>query len=174
MYTRLLQDMLSNRYNNVLRTLQVHVRVSAADKKGVLQLLHGVHGRLDDGRCLVEKLLPDEHGVVRFRLAPEEPLPATGNGGLAEPSSPAAASPQVEAAQVTHSSDSHAAAVGAAGLSYQEDITPAQNFDPAELPALQPRPASASPRGKEQLEAYMQINSYSQVLKLEVQHRPCP
>lgn len=39
-----------------------------------MQLCSGDKGRLEDGRPLVEKFLPDSAGVVRYRLAPEDPL----------------------------------------------------------------------------------------------------
>lgn len=39
-----------------------------------MQLCSGDKGRLEDGRPLVEKFLPDSNGMVRYRLAPEDPM----------------------------------------------------------------------------------------------------
>ena len=129
-------------------------RLSVADHKCYLQLVHGVHGRLDDGRCLVERLAPDEHGVVRFRLAPEEPVSAQMSEGLAGPPSPTPApapvapAPLIEPAQAASSMDTHAPAAAAEeaaeALSHYEGILPSQNLTPAELPGVQPEPASLS------------------------------
>ena len=119
-------------------------RLSVADHQCEVQLVHGVHGRLDDGRCLVERLAPDEHGVVRFRLAPEEPVSAQMSEELAAPPSPAPAlySPapliEIEPAQAPASVHNHAPAAAAEeaaeALSYDEGISPSQNLSPAEVP----------------------------------------
>ena len=136
-------------------------RLSVADHQCEVQLVHGVHGRLDDGRCLVERLAPDEHGVVRFRLAPEEPVSAQMSEELAAPPSPAPAlySPapliEIEPAQAPASVHNHAPAAAAEeaaeALSYDEGISPSQNLSPAEVPGgwpgLQSRPASSSQGG---------------------------
>ena len=122
-------------------------RLSVADQKCELQLVHGVHGRLDDGRCLVERLPPDEYGVIRFRLAPEELISARVSEGMAAPSSQSHASqaPLTETVQAPASVNNATAAApaGAAGaeaLSLSEDITPFQNVKSAELPAVQHEP----------------------------------
>ena len=134
--------------------------ISVADHKCVLQLVHGVHGRLDDGRCLVERLPPDEYGVVRFRLAPEELISPQLSEGLAALSSQSHASQATltETAQAPASVNNATAvapagAAGAEVLSLYEDIVSSQNLNPDELPAVQLEPSQGvdsaeSPRGQ--------------------------
>lgn len=119
-----------------------------------MQLCTGVHGRLDDGRCLVEKLPANSHDTVKYRLAPED-APEDAPEGAPEHSSQALASQATASAsdldpqpadpsadQATESADNEAADADATVA--QGDTSPAQNLQPEGSSTLQPRYDSGS------------------------------
>ena len=104
-----------------------------------LQLCSGTDGRMEDGRCLVERLPVGQHGTVRFRLAPEDSA-----GALAAPTTEAisAADSHTQPAGSWFSKITQSAGMDAADHEEDEDL-PAPDLATEEKSTVQSRQSAA-------------------------------